>query len=175
MHKALQKQSRRLRRVRTDDIIREAEDGTDPRKENMHGLFTLIKRIAPKQVKKREQLRAESGRLLEPAEEATELANYWKSVNGSTCGYHTAFNRQDWSTIGPCMHFSKDETRCITGKQSSTSTSRTTCTLEGCGETSCRLRCRGSGGKVGHSGHFSSSGVGCLLASFPESTQQGWK
>ena len=47
MHKALQKQSRRLRRVRMDDIIREAEDGTDPRNENIHGLFTLIKRIAP--------------------------------------------------------------------------------------------------------------------------------
>ena len=109
MHKALQKQSRRLRRVRMDDIIKEAEDGTDPRNENIHGLFTLIKRIAPKQVKKRTQLRAESGRLLEPAEEATELANYWKSVNGSTCGHHNTFSRQDWPAIGPCMHFSRDE------------------------------------------------------------------
>ncbi|CAE7940923.1 unnamed protein product, partial [Symbiodinium sp. KB8] len=58
----------------------------------------------PRTVKKRTQLRAESGRLLEPAEE-------------------------DWPAIGPCMHFSRDE-------------------IQGCGETSCRLRCRGCGNIV---------------------------
>ena len=78
MHKVVQKHSRRLRRERFDQLLVEAErcDQAD----GASATFSLIKKWAPKQARKRTQLRAASGRLLCPAEEVKELATFWKDI-----------------------------------------------------------------------------------------------
>eukprot|EP00439_Symbiodinium_sp_Y106_P019640 s3791_g2.t1 len=48
--------------------------------------FTLIKKWAPKQAKKRTQLRSPNGRLLCPAEEVRELAEFWKEICAGSDG-----------------------------------------------------------------------------------------
>ena len=44
--------------------------------------LNLIRRVAPKQPRRRAQLRSKEGKLLTPAEEAQELKKFWESVHG---------------------------------------------------------------------------------------------
>lgn len=84
LHRAVQKHSRRLRRDHFDQLLAEADrcdqvDGTS-------ATFTLIKKWAPKQAKQRTQLRSPNGRLLCPAEEVRELAEFWKEICAGSDG-----------------------------------------------------------------------------------------
>ncbi|CAE7441292.1 pol, partial [Symbiodinium sp. CCMP2456] len=79
MHRQVQKHSRKLRRVRLAQLLQEAD--AHVRSGCSQALFELVRRVAPKQPRKRAQLRARDGKLLTPAEEARELWEFWKSVN----------------------------------------------------------------------------------------------
>ena len=81
LHRQVQRHSRRLRRQHMDNLLTEAQarDQVD----GSGAVFDLLKRVAPKQARKRTQLRDDSGRIMTPAEEAHALAAYWKDVCGS--------------------------------------------------------------------------------------------
>ncbi|CAE7876896.1 pol, partial [Symbiodinium necroappetens] len=76
--------SRRLRRQRLDQLLADAQarDQVD----GSSAVFDLLKRVAPKQARKRTQLRDASGKLMTPLQEAEALATYWKGVCGDTDG-----------------------------------------------------------------------------------------
>lgn len=78
LHRAVQKHSRQLRRQHFDQLLAAAEQCD--KADGASATFTLIKKWAPKQAKKRTQLRAPTGRLLCPAEEVKELATFWKDI-----------------------------------------------------------------------------------------------
>ena len=78
MHRAVARNSRLLRRYRFDDLLRNAEAADFSNRVDQ--LFVLLRRHAPKQPKKRAQLRSSTGALLMPQAEAKELATYWKEV-----------------------------------------------------------------------------------------------
>ncbi|CAE7242286.1 unnamed protein product [Symbiodinium sp. CCMP2592] len=84
LHRAVQKHSRQLRRSHFDQLLTAAErcDQVD----GASTTFTLIKKWAPKQAKKRTQLRSPNGRLLCPAEEVKELATFWKEICAGSDG-----------------------------------------------------------------------------------------
>ena len=46
-------------------------------------LFDLLRKIAPKQARRRAQLRTKEGALMTPGAEAEALCDFWKAVNGS--------------------------------------------------------------------------------------------
>ncbi|CAE7196500.1 pol [Symbiodinium sp. CCMP2592] len=77
----VQKHSRQLRRTRLAQLLQEADAHT--RSGCSQALFDLIRRVAPKQARKRAQLRSKEGKLLTPAEEARALQDFWRSVNGA--------------------------------------------------------------------------------------------
>ncbi|CAE7465707.1 pol, partial [Symbiodinium microadriaticum] len=81
LHRQVQRHSRRLRRQHMDTLLAEAQarDQVD----GSGAVFDLLKRVAPKQARKRTQLRDDSGRIMTPAEEAHAQAAYWKDVCGS--------------------------------------------------------------------------------------------
>ncbi|CAE7730529.1 pol [Symbiodinium sp. CCMP2592] len=81
MHRVVQKHSRQLRRTRLAQLLQEADAHT--RSGCSQALFDLIRRVAPKQARKRAQLRSKEGKLLTPAEEARALQDFWRSVNGA--------------------------------------------------------------------------------------------
>ena len=81
LHRLVQKHSRRLRRTRLASLLQEADSHV--RSGCNQALFDLIRRVAPKQVRRRAQLRSKEGRLLTPAEEALALRKFWASVNGA--------------------------------------------------------------------------------------------
>ncbi|OLP75312.1 hypothetical protein AK812_SmicGene44917 [Symbiodinium microadriaticum] len=78
MHRAVARNSRLLRRYRFDDLLRNAEAADFSNRVDQ--LFFLLRRHAPKQPKKRAQLRSSTGALRMPQAEAKELATYWKEV-----------------------------------------------------------------------------------------------
>ncbi|CAE7468987.1 pol, partial [Symbiodinium sp. CCMP2456] len=63
-------------------VGRQARDQVD----GSSAVFDLLKRVAPKQARKRTQLRDASGKLMTPLQEAEALATYWKGVCGDTDG-----------------------------------------------------------------------------------------
>ena len=73
LHRLVQKHSRRLRRTRLASLLQEADSHV--RSGCNQALFDLIRRVAPKQVRRRAQLRSKEGRLLTPAEEAFDRAD----------------------------------------------------------------------------------------------------
>ncbi|CAE7357226.1 unnamed protein product [Symbiodinium sp. CCMP2592] len=81
MHRMVQKHSRQLRRTRLAQLLQEADAHT--RSGCSQALFDLVRRVAPKQARKRSQLRSKEGKLLTPAEEARALQDFWRSVNGA--------------------------------------------------------------------------------------------
>ncbi|CAE7235568.1 pol [Symbiodinium sp. CCMP2592] len=81
MHRMVQKHSRQLRRTRLAQLLQEADAHT--RSGCSQALFDLVRRVAPKQARKRAQLRTKEGKLLTPAEEARALQDFWRSVNGA--------------------------------------------------------------------------------------------
>ena len=81
MHRLVQKHSRKLRRIRLAQLLQEAD--AHSRSGCSQALFDLIRKVAPKQPRKRAQLRSRDGKLLTPAEEARTLQEFWKSVNGA--------------------------------------------------------------------------------------------
>ncbi|CAE7778052.1 unnamed protein product, partial [Symbiodinium sp. KB8] len=78
MHRAVARNSRLLRRYRFDGLLRNAEAADFHNRVDQ--LFFLLRRHAPKQPRKRAQLRSSTGALLMPQAEAKELATYWKEV-----------------------------------------------------------------------------------------------
>ena len=82
MHKLVQRHSRRLRRERFHKLLEEARD--QDQQGRPQAIFDILRRFTPKQPRQRRQLRDKAGRLLDPAEEAKALAEFWKSVNGTT-------------------------------------------------------------------------------------------
>ena len=78
MHRAVARNSRLLRRYRFDGLLRNAEAADFHSRVDQ--LFFLLRRHAPKQPRKRAQLRSSTGALLMPQAEAKELATYWKEV-----------------------------------------------------------------------------------------------
>ena len=81
MHRLVQKHSRKLRRIRLAQLLQEAD--AHSRSGCSQALFDLIRKVAPKQPRKRAQLRSRDRKLLTPAEEARTLQEFWKSVNGA--------------------------------------------------------------------------------------------
>ena len=82
MHKIVQKRSRQLRRERLDALLAEAQ--AHERSGCTSAIFDILRRHAPKQPRRRAQLRSDTGRLLTPTEEVQTMLAYWKNVNGST-------------------------------------------------------------------------------------------
>ena len=82
MHKLVQRHSRRLRRERFHKLLEEARD--QDQQGRPQAIFDILRRFTPKQPRQRRQLRDKAGRLLDPAEEAKALAEFWKSVNGTS-------------------------------------------------------------------------------------------
>ncbi|CAE7237188.1 pol [Symbiodinium sp. CCMP2592] len=82
MHRQVQKHSRRLRRQRFERLLAEAQ--AHERSGCSSAIFDLLRRHAPKQARRRAQLRDASGKLMTPAEEAQALLTFWQSVNGGT-------------------------------------------------------------------------------------------
>ena len=81
MHKLVQRHSRRLRRERFHKLLEEAEE--HDQQGRPQAIFDILRRFAPKQPRQRRHLRDKAGRLLDPAEEAKALAEFWQSVNGT--------------------------------------------------------------------------------------------
>ena len=79
MRKNLQRRSRSMRRIRLAVLTREAD--SQNRAGCTQAIFDLLRRVAPKQPRKRAQLRTKDGKLMSPAEEAEALCNYWMEVN----------------------------------------------------------------------------------------------
>ncbi|CAE7040475.1 pol [Symbiodinium sp. CCMP2592] len=82
MHRQVQKHSRSLRRQRFERLLAEAQ--AHERSGCSSAIFDLLRRHAPKQARRRAQLRDVSGKLMTPAEEAQVLLTFWQSVNGGT-------------------------------------------------------------------------------------------
>ncbi|CAE7541241.1 pol [Symbiodinium sp. CCMP2592] len=74
MHRMVHNHSRQLRRTRLAQLLQEADAHT--RSGCSQALFDLIRRVAPKQARKRAQLRSKEGKLLTPAD-------FRRSVNGA--------------------------------------------------------------------------------------------
>ncbi|CAE7739597.1 pol, partial [Symbiodinium sp. CCMP2592] len=82
MHRQVQKHSRSLRRQRFERLLAEAQ--AHERSGCSSAIFDLLRRHAPKQARRRAQLRDVRGKLMTPAEEAQVLLTFWQSVNGGT-------------------------------------------------------------------------------------------
>ncbi|CAE7214910.1 unnamed protein product [Symbiodinium sp. CCMP2592] len=80
MHKIVQKRSRQLRRKRLDELLTEAQ--AHERSGCTSAIFDILRRHAPKQPRRRAQLRSDTGKLLTPNEETKVLLDFWKGVNG---------------------------------------------------------------------------------------------
>ena len=80
MRKNLQRRSRSMRRIRLAVLTRGAD--SQNRAGCTQAIFDLLRRVAPKQPRKRAQLRTKDGRLMSPAEEAEALCHFWMEVNG---------------------------------------------------------------------------------------------
>ena len=80
IHRRVQQQARSVRRTRLAILTRQAEA------QNQAGcnqaLFDLLRKIAPKQARRRAQLRTKEGALMTPGAEAVALCDFWKAVNG---------------------------------------------------------------------------------------------
>ena len=80
MHKNLQRRSRSMRRIRLAALTQEEDSQNNAG--CTQAIFDLLRRVAPKQPRKRAQLRTKDGKLMTPAEEAEALCNFWMEVNG---------------------------------------------------------------------------------------------
>ena len=80
LHKLVQKHSRHLRRQRLEALLSEAQ--AHERAGCTSAIFDLLRRHAPKQPRRRAQLRSTTGKLLTPKEETQVMLDYWKGVNG---------------------------------------------------------------------------------------------
>ena len=80
MRKTLQRRSRSMRRIRLAVLTREAD--SQNRAGCMQAIFDLLRKVAPKQPRRRAQLRTKDGKLMSPAEEAEALCHFWMEVNG---------------------------------------------------------------------------------------------
>ena len=83
LHKRIQQRARSMRRTRLAVLTQQAAA------QNHAGcnqaLFDLLRKIAPKQARRRAQLRTKEGLLMEPGAEAQVLCAFWRGVNGR-CG-----------------------------------------------------------------------------------------
>ena len=86
-HRYIQKQARCMRRHRLAQLVQEADAHNSAG--CSQALFDLLRRVAPKQQRRRAQLRTKDGKLLTPAEEAEVLCQFWRTVNGGTASGET--------------------------------------------------------------------------------------
>ena len=79
IHKRIQQQARSMRRTRLAVLTQQAEA------QNHAGcnqaLFDLLRKMSPKQARRRAQLRTKEGLLMEPGAEAQALCEFWRAVN----------------------------------------------------------------------------------------------
>ncbi|CAE7403450.1 pol [Symbiodinium sp. CCMP2592] len=69
---------RRLRRQRLLSILNDAQ--YQERKRNIHGIYRLVDRLAPKRTQARPQMRDDAGVLLDARQEATKTASYLRCL-----------------------------------------------------------------------------------------------
>ena len=76
--RAVQKASRQIRKQFVDDTLKQAV--SYGLQHNIKGVYDLVRKLAPKQVKLRIQIRDEHGKLLTPSQELEELRIYYTSL-----------------------------------------------------------------------------------------------
>ena len=105
LHKLVQKHSRHLRRQRLEALLSEAQ--AHERAGCTSAIFDLLRRHAPKQPRRRAQLRSTTGKLLTPTEETQVMLDYWKGVTVSVVTvsplvrYMTLFSTTSPATRSP--------------------------------------------------------------------------
>ena len=99
LHKLVQKHSRHLRRQRLEALLSEAQ--AHERAGCTSAIFDLLRRHAPKQPRRRAQLRSTTGKLLTPKEETQVMLDYWKGVNGVARRDHPGSSATPGAEISP--------------------------------------------------------------------------
>ena len=75
-----------IRRSHFCDIVQAAQDAA--RKHDMHRMFSLINRYAPKTARQRIQIRNQAGATASPDEELTQLKQFVADIGGDPARYH---------------------------------------------------------------------------------------
>lgn len=78
LQKLMTKHSREARKNRLRDIMQKAQDAANAK--DQYELYQCIRKLAPKQIYKRIQLRNAAGEILSPTESAEFIADWWQQV-----------------------------------------------------------------------------------------------